>query len=115
MEGLVPAECMTQDSEGDAGRRLSTLERRRVPDFRRAADNAPQSTSPFGRHFYLAREWSPGIEYGVGSLARKEGRSLSNMMVKLLGEALDARRLAVSASPDEVRKLFSILSAPSTK
>jgi len=37
---------------------------------------------------------TPALEYAVESLARKEGRSLANMMFKLLGEAIDARRKA---------------------
>ena len=39
---------------------------------------------------------TPAIEYQVEALARKEGRSLANMMLKLLGEALDARRKATT-------------------
>jgi hypothetical protein len=36
----------------------------------------------------------PGIEHALRSLAAKEGRTESSMAVRLIGEALDARRLS---------------------
>jgi hypothetical protein len=52
------------------------------------------------------------VESQVEALAKREGRSLSNMMLKLLGEALEARRLASANQSGEVRKLVALLTAP---
>jgi hypothetical protein len=60
------------------------------------------------------RNWrirpTPAVEHAVEQIARKEGRSLSNTLHKLLTEAIDARRQL--SSPTEVERLVAILRAP---
>jgi hypothetical protein len=62
------------------------------------------------------RSWrvipGPGLEYAVEQLARREGRSLGNMCVKLISEAVDARKLAAKSQSPEVRALVAMLTTP---
>ena len=61
------------------------------------------------------RSWrinpSPYIEQQIESLARRENRSLSNMMHKLLSEALEQRRQA-QTKPADIERLVALLTAP---
>ena len=53
------------------------------------------------------RNWrirpTPAIEHAVESIARREGRSLSNTLHKLLSEAVAARRAIAERAPEVVR------------
>jgi hypothetical protein len=53
----------------------------------------------------------PGIAFSVAEIAKREGRSVSNTITRLLGEAVDARRVA-DAQPNnlEVKRLLAIIS-----
>lgn len=61
------------------------------------------------------RSWrinpTPWIEHQIESLSRREGRSLSNMMLKLLTEALEQRRQA-QTRPADIDRLVALLKAP---
>jgi hypothetical protein len=50
----------------------------------------------------VSTDW---VEMQVQSLARKEGRSLSGMALRLLNEALDARK----AATNDVNKIVAII------
>jgi hypothetical protein len=56
----------------------------------------------------------PGIEHQVEQLARRENRSLANMCVRLIGEALDNRRITSAAQNGEVKELVAMLTAPAS-
>ncbi len=54
---------------------------------------------------------TPAVEYQVEALARRENRSLANMMLKLLTEALEQRRQA-QTRPADIDRLVALLKAP---
>ncbi len=62
------------------------------------------------------RNWrirpTPAVEYAVEQIARREGRTLSNTLHKLLSEAISARR-AIEERMPEVAKLAAIISGGS--
>jgi hypothetical protein len=53
----------------------------------------------------------PGMEHQIHQLALKEGRPLTAMCNRLLGEALAARQ-AAAHQVDEVRRITEILKTP---
>jgi hypothetical protein len=66
------------------------------------------------------RNWrirpNTAIEYAVEHMARCEGRSLSNMLGRLLDEAIDARRAAqAKAQAHDVDRLVAMMKSSSAE
>jgi hypothetical protein len=63
------------------------------------------------------RSWrlnpSPFVEHHVERLAREENRSLSNMMERLITEAINHRRQAEAMRP-EISRLAAVIAAGSS-
>jgi hypothetical protein len=55
----------------------------------------------------------PGIHHQVRTLALREGRSVSNMLLRLVAEALDARKISDAAQNPEVLKFMQMITAAS--
>jgi hypothetical protein len=52
----------------------------------------------------------PGLAYELDQLAKTEGRSLANLCYRLLGEAIDNRRLAHKhSSSDDIKRLIAMI------
>jgi hypothetical protein len=47
-------------------------------------------------------------------MARSEGRTVSNMLLRLVGESVDARRLAAKSQSPEVKAIIAMLNAPAS-
>lgn len=62
------------------------------------------------------RNWrirpAPAVEYAVEQIARREGRTLSNTLHKLLSEAIAVRR-RIEAQQPEVARLAAIITGHS--
>jgi hypothetical protein len=53
----------------------------------------------------------PGIAFAIQEIAKREHRSISNAVIKLVGEAIDARRIFEQQPSDDVKKLLALLTA----
>jgi hypothetical protein len=57
----------------------------------------------------------PGIAFAIQEIAKREQRSISNTVIKLVGEAVDARRIFEQQPSEDVKKLLSLLITAKTE
>ena len=53
----------------------------------------------------------PGIAHAIQEIAKREQRSIANTVLRLVGEAVDARRILEQRPSEDLIKLLSLLAA----
>jgi hypothetical protein len=57
----------------------------------------------------------PGIAHAIQEIAKREQRSIANTVLKLVGEAVGARRVFEKQPSDDLKKLLALLTAAKTE